>query len=325
MPLRRVILTLVLILATAAASAEEPGVEPVQFLDRSVVTLPRFVGAYTLAEALYDPEQWAAGVTSKWRVNSTPAELRLTVFVYPLGRSREDAAVEQQIEDVERSLHLAVEQGTYSDLVVGAREPFSVAAPDAWASPDDARDAERERDARDTPKGQRRAKRKAESDATARAVPAGGPLAGLFADAAKRPPSRGLRQSFRFSHDGVPMRSLGYVFHRHLFGFKVRATVPVDSMDEATFTALVDTATLNLVPRIAVKNFGRCGIITVGRPAIDSKQDASDAMGQLLMQEVARVRAENCATAEKNPPPPDAEAQQTIQIVYPPETWKRSD
>ena len=270
-------------------------------------TLPKVAGDYSLTEVHYDPANWAAGVTSKWGAVGIPAALRLTVFVYPIGRRDEATVVADQIADVERSLHHAVGQGAYADLVLGAREPFAVVAP-APSLFADGEDAERRFDPRPQ---------------IELAVEASGPDAEIFTHALASPNSHGQRQSFRFAHDGVPMHSLGYVFYRHLFAIKVRVSVPVDSMDEATFTALADTATLHLVPRVDVQNFGRCGNITLSQAG--EGKDASNAMARELMMSIARVRTDNCATSDRVEPSTDSESHRRIEIVYPPGTWKPAE
>jgi hypothetical protein len=152
------------------------------------------------------------------------------------------------------------------------------------------------------------------------------PLAATIAAAMPSPNSHGIRQSFRFSQDDVPMRSLAYVFHRHLYGFKVRISTPADSMDDATFTALADTATRNLVPRIDVLNIGRCGEISLSEAAEDADSEAaSQEMARQMIVGLARVRAANCAADEGDSPREEAGGTRRIELVFPPDTWRAQD
>ena len=307
------------LLAAATASANKPP-EPVQFLDRSVVTFPVAAGDYGLAQLHYDPQQWVNGITSQWVVNAAPDGFRFTLFVYPLGRIDEAQAVAQQIAEIEGSMYEAVELGVYTDLTVGAREPFVVVAPRPSILEDDEKNASKE-DGTEAP-----------LDAVPKPEPmivAGDdtdPSAATLAASLPATNSHGQRQSFGFRREGVAVRSLAYVFYRHLFAFKVRVTTPVDSMDEATFAALADTATRKLVPRIDVRNYGQCGKIAVSRPGSLSGEEAvPDTMTRQLIRGMARIRADNCAAGEGERPLRESRAAQRVEIVYPPDTWKPGD
>ena len=119
------------------------------------------------------------------------------------------------------------------------------------------------------------------------------------------------------------MRSLGYVFYRHLFAFKVRVTASADSMDDTTFEALADTATRKLVPRIQVENYGQCGSIAVTAPHPDVDEETrSRAAAEELLRGTARVLAGNCAATEGVKPAHERHGETRIAIVYPPDSWR---
>ena len=329
-PMRSHLLLALLALAPPAG-AKEPN-EPRQFLDKSIVTIPRHVGDYTLAETHYEPQAWMYGVTSKWVINAAPAALRYTLFAYPIGLTTEEQAVTQQMDEIERSLREAIKQGTYTDLGVGEREPFVVVA---RASSMTAKDGDR-RKAKDgdgepapaepfDPRPRPEPKIEASDDAD--------PLAATLAASTLSPNSHGQRQSYRFTHDGVAMRSLSYVFYRHLFAFKVRVTAPLDAMDEDTFDALADTATRYLVPQVEVENYGQCGSISLpgpppagkGRNRKPQKDEDSARFARELILGIARVKAANCATSPGDDAPKAKPAGAQIEIVYPQGIWKASD
>lgn len=301
---RSTLLAALLSVALPAVSADPA---PAQFLDSSVISFPGVVGDYTLGDVLYDPAAWQWGATSKWAVNGAPAALLLSVFVYPLGRMDEQAAVTRQLDDIEQQLQAAVAQGTYSDVVAGERAPFEVVRPASALARDD---GEEERDIDVVPK-------------PALAIePADGtdPFLAALAEVGASTTSRGQRQSYTFKLRGTPVRSLGYVFYRHLFAFKVRVTAPEDSMDQATFEALADTAARNLVPRIQVVNYGQCGEITIA-PTEGKTGDGAVA----LIRGVARVQAENCASSPAAAPHKPARGVRQVEIVYPEGTWRAGD
>jgi hypothetical protein len=147
------------------------------------------------------------------------------------------------------------------------------------------------------------------------------PVAKLYAQNWHSPNSHGFRQAFSFEREGVPMRSLAYVFHRHLFGLKVRITVPAKAMDQQAFEKMADAATRWLVPQIDVQNFGTCGTVEVHHePPGVSFEDWAKAE---IIRGFTRVQWENCGTTEENKLP-ELKGRQKVEIVYPAGTWEGS-
>ena len=128
--MHRTAFLLALLAGTSAVAAAKQIPEPRQFLDKSIVTLPASTRDYRLANVRYDPAQWMQGVVSRWVVNAAPGELRLTLFVHPMGRTGEDHAVALQLAEVAHFMDAAVKQGVYADLVAGEPEAFVVPAPE---------------------------------------------------------------------------------------------------------------------------------------------------------------------------------------------------
>jgi hypothetical protein len=290
---------LLALLASAPAAAKPP--QPGQFLDKSIVTLPGSTGDYRLADLRYEPERWMQGVFSQWVVNAAPRELRLTLFVHPMGRTPEQNAIAIQTAEIEHFMGEAVKQGLYTDLVVGESEPFVVVA-----------------------RGPSLLGRHSEAGA---AIPEPEPAiaadagSGALAAALPSPNTHGQRLSFAFAEKGVPMRSFDYVFYRHLFAFKLRVAAPVDSMDEMMFAALADTAARKLVPRVEVRNYGQCGNPALPAAGAHGKTDAK-ASGQQQFLAMARIRADNCAVEDDAKPADETHGERRVEIVYPPDTWR---
>lgn len=319
--MHRIVFILALLASATATAKKAP--EPKQFLDRSVVSFAKSIGDYTLTETHYDPEQWAYGASSTWTFDAAPEGLRLNVYVYPLGRGKESDVLAGQVADVENGLRDAVRHGMYDDLVVGDRESFAVIAAEPSVLAETKAKGRRKRAERKSdqplaimPKPEYRIEVADDADPLAATLAASMPAANTY----------GMRQSFRFSHNGVPVRSQGYVFYRHLFGFKVRITAPVAAMDDAAFDALADTATRTLVPRIDVRNFGECGVLTVSGTDPDADEETNSTLAaQEILLGLARIRAENCATAEGKKSAGSARRSKQIEIVYPADTWKAGD
>lgn len=313
--LRRVALACLFACAFPAQAGDAPAT-PSQFLDKSLVTIPKNAGNYSLLESQYDPAAFNLGISTSWRVAGAPDSLTVSLYVYPIGRGAESDVVLHEIADVEAAVREALRQGLYSDLVVGDRQSFLVVAREATIL-DDGKEKGGEPPAAfdPTPKEEPVLEPSDKSD----------PLLAAIASSMASPNSHGQRQAFRFSRNGVARRSLGYVFYRHLFGFKVRVSAPEQDLDQAAFEAVADAAVRNLVPRIDVINFGSCGTITL--PAGDKKADkdaASQTMAGAMIHGMARIKAENCANSAGDRPhlaPADSER---TEIVYPPGTWKES-
>ncbi len=322
--MHRIAIILALLASTMATAKKAP--EPKEFLDKSVITFPNSIGDYALAESRYDPEHWSHGVTSLWTINAAPDGVRLNVFVYPIGRADEKDVVAQQIAEVEDGMYRAVDQGIYADLVIDKHEAFAVVAAESFvvksrqknssAAQEGSEDAKPDEPLALMPKPEFRLEAKDAADPLAATLAASMPAANNY----------GLRQSFRYTFNDVPVRSLGYVFYRHLFAFKVRITAPLDSMDDATFEALADTATRTLVPRIDVKNYGQCGNITVSESDPDADEETnSTAMAQQMLMGIARVRADNCASAEGKRSAASSRRSTRIEIAYPAGIWNSAD
>lgn len=297
------------LLATAASALAQRLPEPEQFVDTSVVIFPTSLEAYGLQGTEYRPEQWTHGVTSHWTIGTAPAGLRFTVYVYPIGDSPEADVVSHELAGVAQSVQATTEQGVYSDLVVGEITPFVVVRPGRSLPNDDAA-------AGDTaPQPDVEPVTSDAATGTASAFEA------ALTAAMPGPNNHGLRQGFRFTHDGVPMRSLGYTFYRQLFAVKVRASTAVDSMDDTTFEALADTATRKLLPHIRVENYGRCGQIMLSPPTEDDLEAAKRAATLQLVQGHARLRAQNCTMHEGAAAADPPQGETRVRIVYPPNAW----
>jgi hypothetical protein len=278
--------------------------KPTQFLERSVVRVPKRTGKYTLVRTHYDPTHQEAGVATEWRVDGAPKDLVLTVYAYPRGRGEEAELVQREIALVATAVQIGDTRGLSSDSHSGARQPFVVlrGAPTAVLE-DKAPPAPFD----PTPKPEIRPVPAANADWVEK----------LEAENWRPPNSHGIRQAFSMKLGGVPMRSLAYVFHRHLFGFKVRISVPEENMDQAAFEKAADAAARWLVPQIDVQNIGTCGKVTVYHepPGVDFEEWAR---GEIA-RGYARVQWENCGLEENRKA--GRSDFERIEIAYPPGAW----
>jgi hypothetical protein len=284
--------------------------KPVQFLDRTVVRIPTVTGKYTLLDTNYEAEHIDNGVSTQWRVAGAPAGLILSVYAYPIGRAEEKDAVQREIAKVATVVQIGVAQGLHVEAVAGERVPFVVVRGESM--PVRKGDEEAHGPFDPAPKPEARPALDPKAD----------PVAKLWAENWRTPNSHGIRQAFSLKHDGVTMRSLAYVFHRHLFGFKVRISVPASAMEQAAFEQLADAATRWLVPQVDVRNFGTCGEIIVTDADFGNDERLEEQRVQAaIVRGFTRVAWENCAPTQAAAPEP--KGVKKVEIVYPPGTWAK--
>jgi len=272
-----------------------------QFLDKSVVRVPKSTGKYTLLKASYDPKDPGTGVSTAWRVKGAPEGLTLTVYAYPMGRAPEADVVKNEIAKVATVIEMT------SDAQWGERVPFVVVRGEATA----VRDEKIPLPAFDpTPR----------SETKPAHTPGDDEFEPLRAKYWKSPNDHGIRQSFSMKIEGVPARSLAYVFYSHLFAKKVRISVPETAMDQAAFEKLADEAARWLVPQIDVQNYGTCGTVTVYHepPGVDFEEWAKES----LVRAFSQIQYENCGTIEDThrKQPNNVEK---VDIAYPAHAWDK--
>ena len=294
------------VIATATEDAAAKPAEH-QFLDKSIVSVPEQVDRYKLVDVQFDPAQWTSGVSTTWQVEDAP-KLKLDVYVYPLGRVEEAEMVKRQLAEVEGAVQEASKQGLYETPVLGERQEFVVVRPEGSLM----RDGKKKRPRFD-PDPKHEPDEHIASNASA--------LEKALAESTPPPNNHGLRLNLSYVRDGHTKRSLAYVFYRHLFGFKVRASVDTEDMTQEAFEAAADRATRWLVPQIAVESFGACGTVEIYMPDLKpgEKEDA-DAKAAELIRGMARVQRENCATDPGTSKPEPG--MKLVEIDYPAGIWK---
>jgi hypothetical protein len=309
---RLALLAFVLIPALVAAAGTAPAKAQQQFIDRSVIDVPLQAGKFTLTGAQIDPKNVLYGAETAWSAEGAPRTLALNVFVYPLGEGDEVKVVQQQSEQVEAGVEAAEKQGDYSEVQVGERTPFLIVRAESTVGEENgARKKAFDPVPRPEPEEQtKNGDNPPDPDTDA--------ILNALARNTSSPNSHGLRQAFSFNKGGVPTRSLSYVFHRHLFGFKIRASVPESDMDQASFEALADEAARWLVPQISVLNIGDCGVIEV--PVPDKGAD-DKAMAAIIIAGAAKVGNNNCSSKE-DPKATPPNGTRRLVIDYPADTWK---
>lgn len=272
-------------------AAAQAGARP--FIETSYLMAPRQVGDFVLEGASYDEANKYTGAGFRYALKDHQ-ETRFDVFVYPAGRASQSEAVERGMVDFKASFAAAEKAGHYRDVrFLDERDfPLDAPAPASSASPGDEPD--------DPAEARKLAVLRTLLDAT-------------------RPTGRVLRMQMELLPQTMPMYSNGYLFHKQLYFFKVRASAARERIDEAAFNALTDMAARALVPAIEVANVGGCAKAEI---VLDPKADP-DAMAEVLVRRSAEIQGENCFDdAGKAEVERKSEQAQRIEIHFAAQEWK---
>lgn len=258
------------------------------FIETSYLIAPERVGDFVLEGASYDDKNKFAGAGFRYALKDHQ-ETRFDVYVYPVGRAPQAQAIADGMADFRKSIEQAQQGGIYKDVEYLSEDDFALQAPE----PEEAAKAE------PAPK---------ELDAAL-----------LEALAATRIVGKRLRMRSVLVNGGYPMYSSGYLFHRQLYYFKVRASAARERIDQVQFDALTDRAARELVPAIEVANLGGCVNKTI---TVDPSASPDD-MAVLLVRRAAEMQGENCfADAADAKLEQKSKAAQVVRIDFDPDTWK---
>lgn len=264
----------------AADKAERP------LIETSYLIAPERIGDFVLEANSYDDKNKYAGAGFRYALKDHQ-ETRFDVFVYPSGRAPQAEAIASGMVDFRGSLEHAQQAGHVRDLQFLSDEDFPLDAPEP-------------------------AKRAAASDAEL-------DTALREAIASTQTIGKRLRMHNTMVNGGFPMASNGYLFHRQLYFFKVRASAARERIDQAAFDALTDLAARTLVPAIEVANVGGCANANI---VIDP--DAKpDEMAAVLVRRAAEIQGENCfkdaAGAKLDE---KSKGARVVRIDFSPSEWK---
>ena len=298
-----------LALASSAALAAGAGAPAVQFIDKSYVSLPKALGAYTLQRLDYTNKHPEVGATGHYSARNAPAKLTLSVSVYPEGRAEEAVAVEQQLGTAQAVINA---QADFTEVKPGASSALDVAAPAPTLT---------SKAGYKQPILIGRPTKVDPKEAAARAAREPSLEQTLKTEMTMPALSHGRRQDYAYLDKGTPMRAAVITFYRQLYDIKVRVAVPAADMPQADFDAFVTTAAKTLVPKVDIRNFGACGSPTIfSQDSGDEKRD-KEAGTRTLIRAKAQALRDNCAQSELAPEPPIA-GYERAEIVFPAGAWK---
>lgn len=267
----------VLLLASAGSPAEASGPDENAeagsgrgFIEKSLLLAPESIGQFRLAGARDYPGDPGSGVGFRYQHEAFP-EVRIDVFVYPVGRVDRDTAVAQGIAEVRASVENAVEQGGYGDLVFGEETSFDLRRVDADGALLPA--------------------------AAEPGLPMGDALDAQLSRAVARveadlEPAIGRRLDIQMSIDGAHQNSRAYQFYRGLYLYKGRISAPPTLLPGEAFDRFTNHAMASLVPQIQVRSTGSCheSNIYVDPDEVDAVDFAAQAKRALLRSELDQCR-----------------------------------
>lgn len=254
------VLSLALALPALAGKADAPAATDRILIETSHLIAPERIGDFVLEANSYDDQNKYAGAGFRYALREHQ-ETRFDVFVYPAGRGPQAEAIASGMLEFRGSIEQAQELGRIRDLQFLSDEAFPLQAPGP-----------------------------AEPATTTTAARTALDVALAEAMASTRTVGKRLRMHNTMVNGGFPMLSNGYLFHRQLYFFKVRASAARDRIDQATFDALADLAARTLVPAIEVANIGGCSQKVIEVP----KGADSDTFARILVQRTAEIQGENC-------------------------------
>lgn len=258
------------------------------YVETSYLIAPRMVGDFALVETRYDPQNKYSGPQFRYVAAAHP-EVRIDVFVYPAGRMPAEQAITMGMRAFRADLDGTLSAGSYTQLRIHEDTSFDLrlpgTAPSMATDPDD-------------------------------------PYASLILEAtsaAAGPVGRRLRMSIQLPPD-IPMYSVGYLFYRQLYFFKVRASVAQHHIDDTVnFTALADHAVRTLLPAIEAAHLGDCASSTIN---LSADATAADIAHQLIAQ-ITEQQGYNChgSTAAIGLETKSQHAE-VVEIHYEPHEWR---
>ncbi|WP_202841139.1 hypothetical protein [Luteimonas saliphila] len=271
--------------AQDAAPREQEQARP--YVETSYLIAPRRVGDFVLQDASYDEGRKYSGAGFRYAVEGHQ-ETRIDVYVYPAGRMPRASALTGGMAGFRADLARAVDAGTYADLVLEDEQEFALVEDSTVA-------------AADTPGD-------------------GDSLEAILAIVASgnRPSGRKLPMTMTLQPHGWPMQSVGYLFYRQLYYFKLRASAAQERIASADFDALVDRAARTLVPAIEVANVGACARSVIH---VTAEAPAEEVAREMVMQGTEH-QGYNChETAEAADIGRKSADAEVVEIAYRAEEW----
>jgi hypothetical protein len=273
--------------AAGKREAERP------FVEATRIAAPKQVGEFTLEGTRFDEETKENGAQIRYSLSAHP-DIRFDLFVFPAGEMPQEKAVARAVEEFVGGLEGAQRQGYFEDLRILDTADFRI---------EPARTSDVPEAAADHP--------------LVEALLTPDPIVGKRLD---------LRYRSRQGREGetTPMMSRGYLFHKQLYYFKGRITVPAAQIAPEEFASLSDRAMRELVPAVVVSNVGECAEVTIAIPrdAIDKKDDT---IGDLLMSQLGGAMAQqahrNCYRSRAEARAAEPDNADVVTIEYDADDW----
>ncbi|MDQ3494057.1 MAG: hypothetical protein M3485_00635 [Pseudomonadota bacterium] len=257
------------------------------YIETSYLIAPRQVAAFVLESARYDPDQKYAGAGFRY-LTGHHQETRIDVYVYPAGRMDQTTALGDGMKAFRADIERAVAAGQYTNLRLQDETDFSLVdrAPAAASGST------------------------GDQNATE--------ILNTISDAI-RPEGRKLLMSLNIQPHDWPMHSVGYLFYRQLYYFKVRATAAQERVSADDFHTLADHVAHTLVPAIEVVNVGDCANSVINLSTAASTEE----IAKSLVTQAATHQGYNChSTTEAAGMDKKRKDTEVVEISYSLQEWR---
>lgn len=269
------------------------------FIERSLVIAPETLGEFRLAGMDDFPDQPQAGVALQFAHRDFP-DVVISLFVYPVGRTDREAALEGGMAQFRQELDMLAAQGRYTDVVYGDETVFDLDTVDV--------------------DGHAGIPAKApEAPEPGKPVTSEEKVLALVAEIdSAMDSSLGKRLPLRFARDGSPADSATFMFYRGLHLYKGRVSASAGALAADSFERFANHAMTKIVPAVQVRNTGGCGQTTITVDSGAGEQQQQEQLMRGIIESARRSEDESCAPALDRTVPPGHRA---IELVYPPSIW----
>lgn len=249
----RWILALLLASMSLGAAAAELTDEKIE---KSFIIAPKVVGAFSLLETKYDPTNKAAGVMLRYQPVPEPG-VYTDVFVYPAGQGQAESILKSGMREFRTTLHDAERAGYVGRMKIRQDRRFDLQIGEAKAE-------------------------------TSGDTPIDNIAKGMLA--AQKISGHRLLLDVTPGKENTPFRSVGYLFYKQLYFYKLRISLPQSAIGAEEFDELTEHAARSLIPAIDVMNIGGCGNKSIYiAPKANDEQATTQLIGQLMT-----ISADNC-------------------------------
>lgn len=291
------------------------------FIAETHVIAPERVGEFVLeGRQRFDNNDKFGGVAFRYQHPDYP-QLRIDLFVYPIGEREADALLDSGMRDFLASMRPAVEAGMYRDVKETDTIEFDIDLSDDATKTE--KTASKTKPPSEGKRGTSPEKGADSGNAKDSEIEA---LFTRMSASSHHIDGRRMTLSYDYhsdaSNEWFPMRSRTYLFYRHLHYFKGRISAAASQIDEANFAAFTDRAMRELVPAVQAFNIGACANATIYVNTDAPEEQAADQLMRSFAETTARLARINCHSPDEKETLTDLGRDAAVEtFVYSSDDW----